>query len=117
MWRRRLYLVLTVEAALLAVALFVLVIDPHYALSPGMRQVCAISTLVLAGGACYAAGRFLLEAVSNHPRLHHEPHHEPLLGTISHPDTVRTDENNVQKRPVFGVFSRSKFARSEDPLT
>jgi hypothetical protein len=71
MWWQRLYLVWTVEAALLAMALFVLVIDPHYALSPGMRQVCAISTLVLAGGACYAVGRFLLGAVSNHTWLHH----------------------------------------------
>jgi alkylhydroperoxidase/carboxymuconolactone decarboxylase family protein YurZ len=56
-WRRLLYLVCTAEAAVLAAALYLLVIAPEYALSPRMRQLCAISALLLASGCCYAVVR------------------------------------------------------------
>jgi hypothetical protein len=75
MWRHVLYLVCTVEAALLAVALFMLVIDPNHTLSPGIRQVCAISTLVLGAGSCFGAVQVLRGAVADHPWLQRsEPH-------------------------------------------
>jgi hypothetical protein len=70
MWRQLLYLVCVVEAAPLATVLFVLVIDPEYALAPRMRQVGAIGLLVLGGRSCYAVGRFLLGTVSGHRWLH-----------------------------------------------
>jgi hypothetical protein len=53
-WRRLLYLVLTVEAALLAAGLFVLVIDPDIVLSPRERQLCAIGAVALGAGCCCA---------------------------------------------------------------
>jgi hypothetical protein len=64
-WRRLLYLVCTAEAAVLAAALYLLVIGPEYALSPRVRQLCAVATLVLASGCCYAMVRLVRASVGS----------------------------------------------------
>jgi hypothetical protein len=64
-WRRLLYLVCTAEAAVLAATLYRLVIGPEYALSPGMRQLCAVATLVLASGCCYAMVRLVRASIGD----------------------------------------------------
>jgi hypothetical protein len=69
-WRRLLYLVCTVEAALLSAALYVLVTDSSATLSPVLRQLCAVAALALAGGCCYAVSRLVRTAVSGTRWLH-----------------------------------------------
>jgi hypothetical protein len=69
MWRCLLYLVCTVEAAVLAVALFVVVIDPTYTLSRGTRQFLAFSVLVLGAGSCYGAAGVLRLVLIGRERL------------------------------------------------
>lgn len=70
MWRQCLYVVCTVEVALLAVALYVLVVEPAYALSPTTSQLCAVAALVLAGGCCYAVARQVLIVIISVRWLH-----------------------------------------------
>jgi hypothetical protein len=64
MWRQLLYLVCTVEAAVVAATLFVLVIAPDSALSVRTKQLSALSALVLAMGSCYGVGHVLFGVVS-----------------------------------------------------
>ena len=67
MWRRLLYVVCTVEAAVLAAVLVGVVIDrgaTGSALSPRMRQLCAIVALVLMIGCSYAVVCWLRDAVT-----------------------------------------------------
>jgi hypothetical protein len=61
--------VCTVEAAVLA-ALYLLVIDPEAALSPRTRQLCAMATLALASGWCYAVVRLVRASVTGDRWLH-----------------------------------------------
>jgi hypothetical protein len=62
MWRHLLYLLCTVEAAALAAVLVTAVVEPGVTgviLSPGLRQVCAISALALMVGCAVAAWSWL----------------------------------------------------------
>jgi hypothetical protein len=66
MWRRLLYLVCTVEAALLAAILVTVVVEPEFVgvtVSRPMRQLCAVAALVLMTGCGYAVVCWLDGAV------------------------------------------------------
>jgi hypothetical protein len=66
MWRRLLYLVCTVEAALLAAVLVVLVVEPELVgvtVSRLARQLCALGALMLMSGCAYAVLCWLYDAV------------------------------------------------------
>ena len=97
MWRRLLYVVCTVEAAILAAVLVGVVIDrgaTESALSPRMRQLCAIVALVLMIGCSYAGACWLRDAVTagrarlnlrpgvwaGRSRMQHDPGHRSVPG-------------------------------------
>jgi hypothetical protein len=67
MWLRLLYVVSTVEAALLAAILVVVVVEPGvvgFAVSPRARQLCAVGALVLGVGCAVAVYSWLQACVS-----------------------------------------------------
>lgn len=70
MWRQVLFWVCTVEAGLLATGLYLVVIEPDFVLAPRTRQLCAVATLVLASGCCYAVVRQVRAVVTNADLLH-----------------------------------------------
>ena len=109
MWQQLLYLVCTVEAALVAATLFVLVIAPDSALSMRTKQLYAISGLVLAMGSCYGLGYFLLGVVFKAATARSLS--LPVL-TQANPQPQETYPARSAPRAVFGKLPVTRAASS-----